>query len=627
MSQAKEFGIGYVRVSSDKQGGSREQQMDSNRAKAHEDGVEIPDDLWCIDEGVSGSTMERPGLKRVFFLCKTRKDASNVYTYDRSRFSRSTDPLDGLNIERGIERLGKRVRYVHGTQKTGDLLTDTLTGVVDYSRTGQYLVDLSDRTIRGQLNLRRKGHDMGRLVPYGFDRQVVDGSGKELYRVRHVDRQITHKILSNGDVQVYRDGQKPAKDKNAHSRPVRGDPERAKIAKEIYESYVWKEMGDRAICEMLNARGIPSPLGGKWGVGTVRAILTNPIYYGANVWNRRSTAKVHRIENGKAVRIELVDGKKRIVRRNDRKDWIESDGAHDFEPIISKELFDLAQAKRQERNKPFTRGKAVSAPYYLSGLAKCTCRHNLQGRTLTSGKTKGCRKYYYYVCGGFYMKGRGFCQPYHLPKNVIEQPVFENLKRRLMVSDRTASIETKVKGILQARLKQQGPNESAELLKRLKYVEGEAKNWERAISLGLNIERAVSKVNELTERKKRLETDLGQARMRERLDVDIVTATKEVVAQIERLPEVLAHGSVAEVKSVLRGFIATIEYNPETRNARVGFYPLERSEPARAILGFNAPENARISGVSGARVEPATLLVKNPSNDCNQFHGRDSKYS
>jgi len=52
----------------------------------------------------------------------------------------------------------------------------------------------------------------------------------------------------------------------------------------------------------------------------------------------------------------------------------------------------------------------------------------------------------------------------------------------------------------------------------------------------------------------------------------------------------------------------TIEYNPETRKARVGFYPLERSEPARAILGFNAPESARISMVAGARFDTDSLI-------------------
>jgi DNA invertase Pin-like site-specific DNA recombinase len=601
MSEIKQKGIGCARVSTNKQGGSIEQQMDEIRLKALEDGVELLEDLWCIDNAVTGGTIDRPGINRLLSLCNTRQDFSCVYFWQRARVSRSTDPLDGMNLEREIERLGKKVRVVHGFQKTGNKLVDTASTVGEYTQAGLERVRTSAETIRGQLRERSKGYDVGRLAPYGFDRQVFDGNGKELYRVRYIDMHVTHKISPNGEIQVYEDGQKPTKDKSAHSILVRGDLMRGQIVKEMYECYVWKEMGDRAICEMLNARGVPSPRGGKWTVGTVRAIFTNPVYYGANVWNRRSTARLHRIEGGKAVMIEDADGKKRNVKRSDRKDWIESDRAHDFEPIISKELFDLAQAKRQQRNRPFTRGKALSAPYYLSGLAKCTCRHNLQGRTLTSGKTKGCRKYYYYVCGGFYMKGRGFCQPYHLPKNVIEQPVFESLKRRLTVSDRAASIEAKVKAILQERLRQQGPLESAELLKRAKGVAAETTNWERAIGLGLEMEIAVPKLNELTGLRKRLEAELEQAKKRERFDVNIDRAAKEVVTQIERLPEVLAHGSVAEVKSVLRGFIATIEYNPETRKARVGFYPLERSEPARAILGFNAPESARISMVAGAR--------------------------
>jgi vacuolar-type H+-ATPase subunit I/STV1 len=205
------------------------------------------------------------------------------------------------------------------------------------------------------------------------------------------------------------------------------------------------------------------------------------------------------------------------------------------------------------------------------------------------------------------MKGRTVCQPYQLAREVLEAPVIESLRKRLMVSDRMSNVEAKVKAILQSRLKQQGPNETLELSKRLKGVQETTRNWERAIDQGVDIERAVQRLKTLDEQKKRLQADLEQARMRERLDVDIATATKEVVAQIERLPEALAHGSVAEVKSVLRGFIATVEYNPETRKARVGFFPLERSEPARAILGFNAPENARISGVAGARYKPATF--------------------
>lgn len=199
------------------------------------------------------------------------------------------------------------------------------------------------------------------------------------------------------------------------------------------------------------------------------------------------------------------------------------------------------------------------------------------------------------------MKGRGFCQPYHLRKDAFEPPVFESLKRRLMASVRASSIEAKVKAILESRLSQHGPDESLKLSKHLRETRDEMQNWKRAIAEGVNRKLAVAELNKLAAQEEALGSDLERARKRERLDVDIDRAAKEVIAQIERFPEVLAHGSVAEVKSVLKGFIATIEYNPETRKARVGFYPLDRTEPARAILGFNAPESARISVVAGAR--------------------------
>jgi len=605
MNEIKRIGIGCVRVSDDRQERSIDEQKESIREAVERDGVELFEDLWCKDEGVSGRYLDRSGLQRLLSLCRTRPDITDVYFWKRNRLARPADPLDGMNIERQIEKLGKRLHFVQSIPKTGNKGVDFILGGIEYIEAGEYPINISSDTIRNLVPLINDGFDTGRPTPYGFDRLVVDKRGQPQYTVRDLGGGMRKKTFPDGRVQVYEDNEKPAKDMSAYSALVLGDPARVAVVRRMFYSYVYEGKGWRTIAHELNAQGIPSPRGGKWSVGTVRSILTNPVYCGRNVWNRRSYSDLHRIVDGKAVRIETSDGKK--VRHNDPKDWIEGDETHGFPPIISKELFDLAQAKRLERNTPFTRGKAVSSPCYLTGLAKCGCGHNLQSRGLPGGKKRGYRKYYCYICGGRQMKGRTVCQPYHLAREVLEAPVIESLRRRLMVSDRIPSIETKVKGILQARLKQQAPNESAELLKRLKYVEGETKNWERAISLGLNIERAVSKVNELTERMKRLETDLGQARMRERLDVDIVTATKEVVAQIERLPEVLAHGSVAEVKSVLRGFIATIEYNPETRKARVGFYPLERTEPARAILGFNAPENARISGVAGARVEPATF--------------------
>ena len=45
-----------------------------------------------------------------------------------------------MNIEREIERHGKRVHFVQGIQKTGNKLLDFLASGLEYAEAGQYLV-------------------------------------------------------------------------------------------------------------------------------------------------------------------------------------------------------------------------------------------------------------------------------------------------------------------------------------------------------------------------------------------------------------------------------------------------------------------------------------------------------
>ncbi len=53
----------------------------------------------------------------------------------------------------------------------------------------------------------------------------------------------------------------------------------AEIVREIYRSAI-NGMSQLAIARALNARGVPSTLGGKWVQGNVRKVLTNPLYVG-----------------------------------------------------------------------------------------------------------------------------------------------------------------------------------------------------------------------------------------------------------------------------------------------------------------------------------------------------------
>jgi len=588
MKSKRRTGVGCVRVSTDRQERSIDEQKEAIRAAALRDNVDL----------LEGSILARPGLQKLLTLCRTRPDVTDVYFWKRNRLARSIDPLDGLSIEREIERSGKQVHFVHGIQKTGNKLLDFIAGGIEYAEAGQYLVNLSSDTIRGLVPLTKGGFDAGRPTPYGFDRMVVDNSGRGLYRIRNLGNGVRHKIFPNGDVHVYDSGVKPVKEESTHSTLVPGDPERVATIRRMFEWYARAEKGMRTIVEELNGREIPSPRGGLWSVSTVRGILMNPVYYGANVWNVRSFSKYHTIRKGAPAPHE-DDG--RSKRYNEEADWIVADEEHGFESLISKELFDLAQKKRRGRNKPFTRGKALTAPYYLSGLLVCSCGHNLQGQTKTSGKSKGYRKYCYYTCGGYAMKGRTVCRPYLLPKESIEKPVLAALARRIKTQGRIEAIRDQVKALLAEYAPAR--DEVSEIHRRIAQVQERRRNWETAIEKGLDIERAVESLNRLDREEHALESELASAQTRESLQLDVEEMSREILAGLDRLQDVLEKGSVAEVKAILRAYIGRVEYDPDENRARVGFLRL----PTRALISKLAPESARISVVAGAGFEPATF--------------------
>jgi len=596
------LGVGCVRVSTDRQERSIDEQKECIRAAAQRDGVGLLDNgMWCEDEGISGSILDRPGMRKLLNLCRTRQDITDVYFWKRNRLARSIDPLDGMNIEREIEKCGKRVHFVQGIQKTGNKMLDFIASGLEYAEAGQYLVNLSADTSRGLIPLTRQGFDAGRPTPYGYDRQVVARNGDALYTVRDLGGGACQQIFPDGQVQTYAEGVRPVKDSTAHSTLVLGLPERVEVVRRIFESYARKEKGIRTLVEELNSDGIPSPRGGKWSVGTVRSILVNPLYHGANIWNVRNFSQYHRIAGGT---VQEIDEAEAIgLRRNKENDWIVADDEHGFDALISKELFDLAQTKRGEKKLPFRRGKAVVSPYYLSGLAVCTCGHKLHGLTKTSGKKKGYRKYSYYICGGYQMKGRTVCPHRLMAREHLEKPVLDALGRRLREMADADRLRAKIAEELLAGMESNG-GDAESLPSKIADVETRIKRWEEAIEKGVNVDMAVGKLNELVEEKKRLEAKLRAIKAARQPVADVQALAESILKGLDELEQVLAQGSVVEVRALLRTYIGRIEVDPKNGKARIGFIRL----PIRALLSAPAQESVRIKMVAGARYMLYTRL-------------------
>lgn len=105
--------------------------------------------------------------------------------------------------------------------------------------------------------------------------------------------------------------------------------EESETVKMIYELFL-DSLGTVALANYLNKLGIKTRKENPWTPINIRKILTNPTYYGELIFGRRKVTKV--LENGKIVKKLLTNDEPMLVK-----------GKH--EPIITKEQFDIAQAK------------------------------------------------------------------------------------------------------------------------------------------------------------------------------------------------------------------------------------------------------------------------------------------
>src|SRR6185437_445501 len=113
-----------------------------------------------------------------------------------------------------------------------------------------------------------------------------------------------------------------------------GPDEEIAVVREIFDRFTRHKETEAEIAASLNGRGILSDLQRPWTRATIRQILTNPKYTGANVYNRRS--------------FKLK--KKRV--KNPREMWLWRNDA--FIPTIELAQFNRAQEIITARHRHFT---------------------------------------------------------------------------------------------------------------------------------------------------------------------------------------------------------------------------------------------------------------------------------
>ena len=222
--------IAYARVSTDKDAAfhSLEAQMEyyQKYVSLHPDWVLV--NVYS-DNGISGTTSERPAFQQMLQDCRDGK-ADLVITKSITRFARNTVVL--LQTIRELKKLGVDCYFekedMHSISPDGELLMTLL---------AMYAEEEARNVSENQKWRIRKLYEQGKPA------------GGHIYGYRLVDG--VYEIV----------------------------PEEAEVVKRIYDLYL-SGLGRASIIKILNSERIPARFGGKWSETSISDILSNEKYGG-----------------------------------------------------------------------------------------------------------------------------------------------------------------------------------------------------------------------------------------------------------------------------------------------------------------------------------------------------------
>ena len=303
----------YVRMSTEHQQYSTENQADKIREYAAQRGVEIV--RTYADEGKSGLNIGgRLALQQLIKDVEAgTADFQMILVYDVSRWGRFQDADESAYYEYICRRAGIHVTYVAEQFENDGSPVSTIVKGVKRAMAGEYSRELSTKVFAGQCRLIEMGFRQGGPAGFGLRRVLIDQTGSiksELTRGEHKSLQTDRVILM------------PGPDSEVQS------------VNQIYKWFIEEGISESEIAARLNGSGVRTDLNRDWTRATVREVLINEKYIGNNVYNR----------------ISFKLKKHRIVNQPDM--WIKKEGA--FDAIVSPEVFYMAQGILRARAHRFS---------------------------------------------------------------------------------------------------------------------------------------------------------------------------------------------------------------------------------------------------------------------------------
>ena len=226
------------------------------------------------------------------------------------------------------------------------------------------------------------------------------------------------------------------------------NPEEARIIKLIFSMYAKEGKGYKAITTKLNYLGYKTKKGNDFSVGSIKDILTNPVYIGKIRYNLRQEWSESR-------------------RCNINPEPIIVDGIH--EGIIDMDTWDRVQAiMESKKGKP---SRIYDGEYPLTGILKCPVCGAGMVIMRNGKKRKDGTKATYYACGAWKNKGTAVCNSNAINVDKANEYVFEKLSELL-------SNEKMIKAIV-ANINKQRKTKVAPAKKEIQRIDKELENLDK----------------------------------------------------------------------------------------------------------------------------------------------------
>lgn len=457
----------YYRLSQEDERQGESVSIDNQRTMlrkyAEERGFEVYGEY--IDDGVSGTTFQRPEVQRLLDDAKTGI-INTIIVKDLSRFGRNYIEV-GQYVDYVFPAFGIRFIAIQDNVDTANRDSGAMEMMPIMNVFNEWHAANTSKKIRA---VKRSNAIAGvysaRKATYGY--------------VKGTDKKRTPVI----------------------------DEEAAPIVRRIFELYV-SGISPKNIADILNAEGIPSPgqyayekLGHKgrpnemrlWCEVSIRYMVNNIMYLGhlAQLQETTISYKNH----------------KRCAK--DKKDWIVVHNNH--EPIISQELWD----KAQERQKHMAQGRRTKTGFVhpLSGFLVCAdCGNKLK---MSGHLNKKRTEYtYHFDCGIHLRYGKTLCFSHYISAKDLEEIVLDDIRtmaQRIVLDEENIknefirhNAELADKAIKTAKKELQIKHKRTEELSRLMQLA-----YEDRLKGKMPEDICVSFIRKYSEEQKRLEEEIAE---------------------------------------------------------------------------------------------------------------------